>query len=245
MERWASLHISTSVLEQREKYIPSLSSSLNEQLEGANIKAQSSSSQASLQQVPGKHLQEHSFTSGCWGQGWPGRAAKAAAWTPFPGLLHPHTDTAQKNLKAAGKQHLLSPGVSSLPAAAAHRRVPGEVQERSCSPALPTAPQVPPWARQEPSLWAALYGCPCKRHRKKPGTVWVISERSYFCLFLLSKPEITSSSWTSLPVFSLSADTSLWCDKSSLSLLHIFKPWIRWCLRQAGGSASSFHTGKV
>lgn len=115
MDRWASVHISTSVLLQREKYIPSLSISLNEELEGANIKAQSPSSQpARSRSLRGTPKNIHSL----WGAeaAWTRLARQSCQpGTPLLGCSiptqHP-TDTAQKKLKAAGKQHLLSPGVS-------------------------------------------------------------------------------------------------------------------------------------
>lgn len=181
------------------------------------------------------------------GQGWLRRAANAAPWNTFPSFSihtrHP-TDRAQKNLKQpANNTYLLqarpSPGGCCSPRSpwrgAGEELLPGSAHGAP-SPTLSKAGALP---------LGCLIWLPLQKAQKEPGTVWVISERSYFCLFLLSKPEITSNSWTSLPVFFLSADTSLQCVKSGLSLLHIFKRWIRWCLWQAGGSASSFHTGKV
>lgn len=110
-----------------------------------------------------------------------------------------------------------SPGGCSTPQTpwkgAGQELLPGSAHS-SPSPTLRKAGALP---------LGCLIWLPLQKAQKEPGTVWMISERSYFCLFLLSKPAITSNSLTSLPVFSLSADTSLQCVKSSISLLYIFK----------------------
>lgn len=89
MERWASVHISTSVLEQREKSIPSLSSSLNEQLQGADITAQSPSSKPAVAgpQEAAPRASTHFEGLRLPGQGWLCRAASTAPWNTSPGLL--------------------------------------------------------------------------------------------------------------------------------------------------------------
>lgn len=250
MERWASVHISTSVVVQRDKYITSLSSSLNEQLEGANIKAQSPSSQ------PARSRSLRSTSKNIrslWG-------AEAA-----------RTRLAMQSCKQSCLEHLswAAPSTHGIPQAR-HRKSWKQLANSTyflqaypspggcCTPRSPWRGAgeelLPASAHSSPSpilsnAGALPLGCliwlPLQKAQKESGTVWIISERSYFCFFLLSKPASTSNSLTSLPVFFLSADTSLQCIKSSLSLLHIFKHWIRWCLWQAGGSASSFHTGKV
>lgn len=73
-------------------------------------------------------------------------------------------------------------------------------RERSCCLTLPPTYQVPPWVRQDPSLLSALYGCPCKRQRKNWGTVLAVSERSYFCFFLLSTPAMAYNSFVLLRI---------------------------------------------
>lgn len=179
------------------------------------------------------------------GQGWLGRAASLehlSRAAPSPHSI-PQTRHRKSWKQLANSTYFLqacpSPGGCCAPwspwRGAGEELLPGSAHS-SPSPTLSKAGALP---------LGCLIWLPLQKAQKESGTVWMISERSYFCLFLLSKPAITSNSLTSLPVLFLSADTSLQSIKSSLSLLHIFKHWIRWCLWQAGGSASSFHTGKV